>query len=644
MVGLAWGMALLLSFVGWGAVVCRCATRGRMLSWAHRAVIGMSLLICLGGMLNYLAIISAPLLIGLVGAGVIACLWDAWLQRTAFRHATRRGAAVLASKPLIAALWVVVLGLAAVQYVGSAWSDDFNTVDDHHAYLVFPQRMLQTGSMEPAPFSERRIVSSLGGQSWLHAMVLAAGREENYYIIDPGLTVLMLIGLLASMVTRRGGPAALIACFALIALLLPAPQINTTAILGPIVMLLFLVDYLDAGRIDGMQRWGHLFVLCLVAAAAATLKSSLLPGLGLLMIISFAVHAWRSRDWWGTIRDVVLCAAIGLILILPWMLSLKQSAGTLLFPLLGRGYHATAWGGVPTPSSLGAERGVHIVIMTLLSYAYVATAALVAITLAVSRHAWRRRAAAPAMGMAALVGCLLLSWMVAGEGHYRYGYSIYIPAILTMLVVVLTPPQSAVHRGRRAAQGIIAGACVATFVIGSAWNDTVIYYWDFLHNIKVAVQREQAFTDAQRATLRHAQDAVPEGEQLIARVARPFLLDFARNPIVVPDHPGQTSPPPGMPLYAGPEPLAAYLQAQNIRYVMYSYGNEAGFSRRQWGHLVAPGNTKILMGIVAKPLFAFQNNLVELGKTRRRIHDDGHVFVIDLASRADTVDDESDTE
>jgi hypothetical protein len=126
--------------------------------------------------------------------------------------------------------------------------------------------------------------------------------------------------------------------------------------------------------------------------------------------------------------------------------------------------------------------------------------------------------------------------------------------------------------------------------------------------------------------------AVPDGAVLLARLQFPFVLDFTRHTIFVANYPGGSSPPPGMP-FEGPEALARYLCGQGVRYVAYSYQSEANFRRRDFEHRLEPG-TFPWTRTQARHTLAFQESLVELGRTRRRVFDNGREFVLDLGVSA----------
>jgi hypothetical protein len=137
--------------------------------------------------------------------------------------------------------------------------------------------------------------------------------------------------------------------------------------------------------------------------------------------------------------------------------------------------------------------------------------------------------------------------------------------------------------------------------------------------------------DLERAAPRYLklQQSVPPGATLLVRLSRPFLLDFSRNRIYTIDWPGGAGLAPGMPCFAGSDALADYMLANFIRYVAYDYREEAGFRRSILQKRLLPTNPSFRQ-TAARLTFDFQDNLQELGRTRRKLYDDGSAFVVDL--------------
>jgi hypothetical protein len=128
---------------------------------------------------------------------------------------------------------------------------------------------------------------------------------------------------------------------------------------------------------------------------------------------------------------------------------------------------------------------------------------------------------------------------------------------------------------------------------------------------------------------RAMQAAVPAGAVILERTDSPYLFDFRRNTIFVDDHPGLVYPPPGLPEKPTPAALRDFLLAHGVRYVAYSYGNEAHFSH---ANAILENTTKEWDRSVIRHTFGVQDALAELMKIQRIVYDDQTNAVIDLSA------------
>jgi hypothetical protein len=78
--------------------------------------------------------------------------------------------------------------------------------------------------------------------------------------------------------------------------------------------------------------------------------------------------------------------------------------------------------------------------------------------------------------------------------------------------------------------------------------------------------------------------------------------------------------------------VADYLLKHGIRYLAYSYGDEATFSRTIFGDRLKP-NVNVWLRQGARIAFDFQDNAYQLGETRKKLYDNGEMFLIDLEQR-----------
>ncbi|HVV73407.1 MAG TPA: hypothetical protein VHI52_18185, partial [Verrucomicrobiae bacterium] len=139
--------------------------------------------------------------------------------------------------------------------------------------------------------------------------------------------------------------------------------------------------------------------------------------------------------------------------------------------------------------------------------------------------------------------------------------------------------------------------------------------------------------NALAAQIQKLQSAVPPGHPLLVYLATPAFLDFTRNPIYVIDWPGETSPPPGLPVYSGPAAVRNYLLAHHLRYLAYAYRSKANFPPENYSNYLQPLNGNVIRRQAAGS-FAFQQDLDSLQNTCRILYNDGTNELLDLASPA----------
>jgi hypothetical protein len=161
-----------------------------------------------------------------------------------------------------------------------------------------------------------------------------------------------------------------------------------------------------------------------------------------------------------------------------------------------------------------------------------------------------------------------------------------------------------------------------------------INYREGLYPYVAAVARWDPQPDRHPYPYQNAQAAVPEGAIVLACLSHPFMLDFKRNPIYTVDHAGGASPPPGIPVLGSDEELVAYLRRQSVRYVMYSYSDEASYGRIDAGESLKAGGNAYddRARKLAEYNIAFRDHLSALAQQGAKVFDDGEVFVLDLES------------
>ena len=619
---------LLATCVGWGELVRRALRTGPV-DLGLRGAWGLSALVVLGGPLNLAGWISRPLVLGLLAIGWAAAVWalaEAPLdRRLPPEPVDRPPPPELAARPnrrlspLAAGLLLPCLVLVGLQLaVGDALP--FNPHDDRHAYLVLPVQMLDAGGMLPDPFNLRRLISSLGGQSFLHALSLGLLRVDQLNALERGVALGLWLLLLAGHARRRGLDPCAALGLTLGLLLLHVPAVNVSSLLTGVVGFYGLLrthQHLDDPAVPAARR---IALLALVAAGLSALKTSLIPAAGVFLVAGAVASAHAPPR-----RRLLELAAVGALTavgMLPWMLDLLRSSGTLLYPLFGLGTHGSLHGAYPaayTEASLQVQLANMVVTFTEPLFAALA---LVAVLPLRGGHGWRH---AKAGAVAACVTALIL--VVASDGRVRYSFPFAAAALSCLLVEALASrPQSgapgwldARRWGAAALVVVVAWSLPARLGELRAWPTQLVDRW--------RAGGEDRFA-AERARLRAVQAQTPAGAPLFVRLASPFVLAYDRQPIAVLDWPCAASPPPGLSCALSPTEIAAYLEGRGYAALLYDQASEAGFSLAFGARLDADAN--YWERISAEHTYAFQDLLVELAAQRGVADPELETWVIPL--------------
>jgi hypothetical protein len=467
-------------------------------------------------------------------------------------------------------------------------------------------------------------------------------------MLDPGLGTLMVVGLIIGHVRQRRSPPALAFLIILFFFMLPVIVVNITSVTLGQVLLLSLFRTLDWKTLSAYPLLSRAVPVALLAAAICALKSSFIPACAILFICSYVFYVVGSPSAerrTAIIEFVASTCLVGLFL-LPWMLSMLASSGTLLYPVFGRGYHGSVYGEYLAPyafvnegDSVGYRAG------KALSWDFFLKLVTLLGVLNFMSRRWKidGREAVLSLVLGVMLGVMALTLLAVAPFRQIFPFvSVALLILITEALTGIRPPNRRAEAGAhdRADQPLRrhlllkwSYALVAVLVVGfltwAMWPVTRLRWGiEPIHRIQSGVQAVSLISQQQLQQHRNLQNAIPTGDTLLARLEMPFLLDFRRNPVFIVDWPGGASPPPGMPLSSGSEELAAYLLSQSIRYVAYSYANEAGFRKKHLSQRLQARHPWVRTH--AEHTFAFHDHLHELGTTRKRIYDDGEVFALDL--------------
>jgi len=638
----AWGFCIILSLIGWGGVVNRILFPNSRVDWGQRAAWGIAFSVFVGGVLNTTWTISRITILIYLGLGFISCLLDFYKNRRLLINSLHRHVVDCRKDKVLFTGTLIACFLILAQY--ASWVStphEFNGHDDYHAYLVFPKKMIEMGSMGPDPFSERRIEASLGGGTFLDTFILCAVGEKNLNIIDIGCGLIIAGGLILGLFKNKNiSKTNVVFIFTIIFLLLTTVtmnmKVNISSLVIPLALLLSLYRTLAWKQLKLNNLVANACIIALLTAATCALKSNLIPPCIILFTFSYFFHIIDSKMQRKAVYEFLAATSLIGVFLLPWMISMYQSSGTLLYPILGRGYHGSVYGNYLLPSSgLTISKVPNMLISILFSVDFLAVLLLGFIIIVQQRQKLICRESPISFVISAGLGTVSLALVTGGfEVPYksfssRYSFSFVAPTVIILLTMVLNDLLGENRfKLKRFNSAIAALFFTSILLISFNAKDS---YTAGLHNIKLGLKNVPIVSNHEVEQYTKMLQAIPKGETILTRMQKPFLLDFSRNRVFIVDLPGGASLPPGMPAFKGSEALANYLTSKSIRYVGYSYASEAGFSKKEFGgrlRSIAP----VWLRTVARHSFDFQENLKALGKTRKRIYDDGNKFVLDLLS------------
>lgn len=103
--------------------------------------------------------------------------------------------------------------------------------------------------------------------------------------------------------------------------------------------------------------------------------------------------------------------------------------------------------------------------------------------------------------------------------------------------------------------------------------------------------------------------------------------DIKCDDLLITDYPGESSPPPGIPLFSTPKDLKDYLVNSDVDYIIFQY--HGLFDKTSFGYRLDASSNPWLR-IEAENAFAFQDKILKLAETNVVLYRDDTYIVINL--------------
>jgi hypothetical protein len=577
-------------------------------TWPMTIAIGLAAWIVIGGVLN-LARIAFPVVIDLTL--VTGCVFGA----TALHGVKGRRYVIV---------WLIIaaaiIGFAAVtQAVPTA----FNYADDYQKYFAHVARMVETGTLAGSPLNTLGS-ETFGGQAFLQALFVAHLPFATINSADAVFCFGLLVLLAGGLAIERPG-LALVAIAAMALILVFDPLYVSVTALYSAATLMFAIVALNADRREyalGGQAPPPA-VMGLLYAALVALKPTFGLFIALHAAMSFATEL-TARQVLAAIKRVAATAAFGLAFVAPWV--------ALYAPLYWQGFTAptASLSPAPVPSSETINlfatapfvNGVSFAQYTLVAAIFLICGAAVAFARrqVFDADAARFVAICLAVPMAYLTMLLVFGPLLAGYGTaLRHFLPVLIgtaPAVLILatwlghgriafmlsLLVTLSFAPAFLNR------------CDLLFRTGSMV--AFLRSWPSVDAL-IANSRDMLERPTVRQRMTALQANVPAGEPLLVWIEAPFLLDFARNPIIDADIGGLATP------WAKTPPLS---------YVMWQYNGPGVRKPRDYDEQMrGPGRRETYL---AARGFAYASRLQSLLETSQILANDGSIVVMRIEKGA----------
>jgi len=594
--------------------------------------LGLAFFLVAFGWLNLLGLVNQELITIVMTFGSLCLIWMAWIN---YPNIIKDRDFRLFSKPAV--FFFVMLATLSIicGYFLAAVNSEFNIHDDYHAYLYFPKKILDLGYLGQDPFSERRLISGLAGNSILLAIGLSNMKWNFLHLIDWGLGILIISYLIFSFHIKIDQFSSVFLKSSLVVgiCFFHNPAVNISSSMLPMAIIFAIWIWVsqvsnaqssisNIGFIDGA-------FIGLMAGALLALKSTLIPYIALSMVmisIYFFVFDLVNQKQFLRFCFGALVALI--ISIFAWSLDLLWSSGTPLYPLLGKGFHATQYGYFDSATSqffrgsknlddfkvLFSPLGKSIF---LLSFALLA-AYLIEILIDKKRARLLILAALPLL--VSIMNCLIVSYALGGYGAYRYVYFAALVSLVFSVIISVQCPNCRVNQ--------FAVYLVCLFFLIRGIQDQLYQFPRFTQDERAFSNQLAPLSTEVEKSYAELSQSLPGDGGVLLRVAYPFLLTAKPN-LYLADYPAATSLPPGMPAHKGPEALKSYLLSHGIRYLVWDYQKSANFSLNAYQDRLLP-STHPWIASEAKLAFDFQENLESLRANNRIIFDKNGIAIIDL--------------
>jgi hypothetical protein len=629
-----WTALVVASFVGWGSAVNYWIARNRWVDWGLRAGWGMGLCVVVGGFLCLLHLVNRVTLIGQVVVGLAALLALSPGRWRPSATRCRRRLVLAIDRSGVTALVVAAYALLILFVLACFGDHAFQPSDDPALYIALAKKLMESGSIL-SPFEAHRM-PILGGHLYLQALFLAVASPWYAPVVDGGLCLAIIFGLVVGHIARPGLKNRHLVPLALAMLLffgLRSVRVNTGSLFSGVVPILTMYRTVrepltedDSGRPAGTLETWRIACLGALAVVAIVMRSSIIGAVLSFPVLVLALDFARAnrRPWeWKTLAPflrqlAIFALAVGFAL-LPWSIMDEQSSGTFLYPL----GHNNMTPGITLMSQHNKADELLTRFVANLTYWKPIAALLPFLVAGLVPLAGRRKNDLLALTLATVICTATLTrsgFDPIDTSRYQFA-----PVVTMGLVVTASA-------GPSGALATLAGMALAAHLGLSMgeWHENLKAKIAQANAAYVETKADRAGWEDLTKDYLDVQSHVDPGATMVTAVREGFRFDFRRNTIYMLGALGAMGPKPGWPVHQGAEALARYLHDNGVDYIVWVDFNEPGELYNR-GHLKA--NASVTDSTMAKwaALHLGVEDTIEALPKIRRVAFVGHgMTVVDL--------------
>lgn len=538
--------------LGWGLLACRVLAGKNSTAYDYPyPAIGLAMVLLAGSVLNLCQIASPSAFYCLLAVGVAA--WVTGVSR--FHRPVKLELG-------LAALWLVGV-LAALPLLVDSLDSRLNSHDDYYAYLVQAVKLSQIGHLQFDPFNYRTVVAGPGGMAFLQSGIIHHVPVNALRLFDQGVGALLLISTTIHLANRHLLPLPMSGIMLVGFFLLAAHDaVNLTAYFLGLVLLLGLFDIMATHKPCSTRRG---LLIGLILAGVVALKNTLVPAAGLLLVTMMMTRNRRSQP--NALQEVAAAAGTCLLICLMWYTPRVAWTIDLIKLRHGTGVDEVSLSYILWLGSLTFWDSAHWVLMP--------AAGIVAVSLL-----WRSSALGWALAVVTslFVGAVVTTYLTGGVALTRYAQPITLVGYFILSILIAS--HVATWRGRRRiGSWAVVVALSGGFIVFQRQAPQLAGARAFQRIVSTLTDRSPTVDpfESERHAQATAQSHTPPGSEVLVWSSHPFLFDFRRNTLRVIDFPAASWPAQGPSTRLTAPLLVEYLQSRGIDFLIYSYGDEAGF-------------------------------------------------------------------